>query len=232
MQVASRWNFFLAPRFRFLLNASPFRSSQRAAYGEVCRQWVKARHPMVVAECKTGIGALLDASVSTIGVHKRVYTPGTAEYQGSRVVLTTEGFVQAVRLLMREATVAVTHVFLATDDDKAEAVFREAFGAMLLVRRGVQRVGGGLNADGTLNEVHIKSPHNPRCGLQDAADVLCDALLLAKCTCVLHMDSNVTSAVGMMSSDCQMEHVTDVIARANGGAVPPGLVQHGYYADT
>ena len=41
------------------------------------------------------------------------------------------------------------------------------FGARLVLRPGVQRVLGGLNSDGTLNEVHIKSPHNPTCGLAE-----------------------------------------------------------------
>ena len=46
-----------------------------------------------------------------------------------------------------------------------------------------QRVSGGLNADGTLNEVHIRSHHNPGCNIEDAVDVVADAFLLAKCNC-------------------------------------------------
>lgn len=100
---------------------------------------------------------------------------------------------------------------MVLSDANAEAAFREAFGARLRVRDGVQRVRGGLNADGTLNEVHIRSPHNPRCSLNDAVDVVADALLLSCCGWVLHMDSNVSSAVAIMAPRTQMVHVVDVL---------------------
>ena len=76
----------------------------------------------------------------------------------------------------------------------------------------MQRVPGGLNADGTLNEVHIKSPHNPGCSVADAADVVADAMLLACCDVVLHMDSNVTSAVACMNPESRMVHITEMFA--------------------
>ena len=104
----------------------------------------------------------------------------------------------------------MTHIFLATDDAAAEEAFRDAFGALLHVRTGVQRVKGGLNPDHTLNEVHIKSPYNPRCTLKDAVDVLSDALLLAKCATVVHMDSNVTSAVALLNPKATMVHMCDL----------------------
>ena len=63
----------------------------------------------------------------------------------------------------------------------------------------------------TSPQVHIASPHNPSCSLDDAADVLADALLLSCCGHVVHMDSNVTSAVALMSPDARMEHVIDVL---------------------
>ena len=102
------------------------------------------------------------------------------------------------------------HIFLATDDAAAEAEFRAAFGDRLRLRAGVQRVKGGLNPDDTLNEVHIVSPYNPGCSLRDAVDVLCDALLLAQCRCVIHMDSNVTSTVALLNPNAVMVHMCDL----------------------
>jgi len=107
----------------------------------------------------------------------------------------------------------VTHIYLATDDADAEASFRAAFGEKLHVRQGVRRVSGGVFDDLSLNEVHIRSAGNPDGGsLQDAVDVLCDAVLLSHCAHVLHMDSNVSSAVAIMNPNSEMHHVNDVLA--------------------
>ena len=47
--------------------------------------------------------------------------------------------------------------------------------------------------------------------LHPALDVVADAMLLACCQSVLHMDSNVTSAVALMNPEARMVHVTDVL---------------------
>lgn len=161
----------------------------------------------------------------SIGVHKRVFTPGTAEYQGCRgenghgVVYTTADFIEALRRIVRQLAAPVALIYVATDDAHAEAEFRASeFGGLVRVRQGVQRVAGGLNDDGTLNEVHIKSPHNPRCTVEDAVDVVADAMLLARCGHVLHMDSNVSTAVGLINPSAKMLHMVDVLGGP--GAVP------------
>ena len=69
---------------------------------------------------------------------------------------------------------------------------------------------GGLNPDGSPSEVHIRSPYNPACGLQEAVDVLTDALLLARCGWVLHAESHVTHAVALISPYTEMIHITDL----------------------
>ena len=63
-------------------------------------------------------------------------------------------------------------------------------------------------------QVHVKSPHNARyqCGLTEAVDVVTDALLLAACKVLVHIDSNVTSAVSYLSPDLEMLHVVDLLA--------------------
>ena len=108
----------------------------------------------------------------------------------------------------------------------------------------MQRVGGGLNAgDSTLNEVHIKSPHNPGCSLSDAVDVLADALLLASCHVVVHMDSNVSSAVSYLNPASEMRHVLDLLVEGpppppsatsatSAVVAPKELLQGGYYSET
>ena len=50
------------------------------------------------------------------------------------------------------------------------------------------------------------------CSLEDAIDVVADAMLLARCQYVLHMDSNVTSAVALMNADVTMHHITSVLS--------------------
>ena len=142
-------------------------------------------------------------------------------------MVTTEGFIEATRLLLLHAATSVATIFLATDDQRAEGAFRAAFGGRVVVRSGMKRVGGGLNADGTLNEVHIKSPHNPGCCLDDAVDVVTDAMLLSRCHYVLHADSNVTSAVSFMNDTCKMVHIFSILASAN---LVQNFIQHGYCA--
>jgi hypothetical protein len=145
-----------------------------------------------------------------------VDTPGTAAYQGdARTVPSNDDFIRAAQRIAREMPRELTHVYLATDDAHAEVAFRAAFGSRLCVRSGVQRVEGGYNPDGTLREVHIASSFNPTCTVSDAADVLCDALLLSRCGTVLHMDSNVTSTVGILNPTCEMRHVHDVLSHAS-----------------
>ena len=206
-----RFNFFLTARFRGFAASSANSALMRRAYHAVFARFVRPRHPTLV-DALGSLGAELRGSVS-LGIHKRVETPGTAEYQGCRRVFSSADFIAAAHRLIATAARPVACVFLATDDAHAEAAFRAAFGARLRIRSGVQRVPGGLNADGTLNEVHISSPHNPGCSVRDAADVLADAMLLACCGCVLHMDSNVTSAVALMNPEVAMVHITDAVRR-------------------
>ena len=209
--VASRCNFFLTGRFRWRLRGSPFAASQRATYHQIYKRWVHLRHPQLLEEVAT-LGAQLAASVS-LGIHKRVDTPGTAAYQGTKSVPSVVDYMRAVRMVMSRLQSTVDHIYLATDCALAEAQFREAFGEKLITRAGVRRTPGGVNADHTLNEAHIRSPHNPSpAGLEGALQVLGDALMLSHCGHVLHMDSNVSSAVAIINPNTEMLHVADVLA--------------------
>ena len=211
LEINARFNLWLTGRFRWRFRKSPYAEAQRRAYHAVFAEHVVLQHPQVRREIDT-LGAVLRKG-HAIGVHKRVDTPGTAAFQGEhRRVLSHDDFITALRRLIASAApTSVTHVFLATDDASAEDAFRRAFGDLLIVRAGVRRTEGGVSADATLNEVHIKSATRPPATLQDAADVLCDAMLLACCHTVLHMDSNVTSAVAFMGPECDLVHIDDVL---------------------
>lgn len=212
-ECEARFNFYLTARFRKFFVKSVHCDLMRRLYHDVYARHVRLTHPTLKAVCEEGLGAELRANGRCLGIHKRVDTPGTVEYQSSvKRVFGCADFIAAARSIMARSSPPLEVVFLATDDAHAEASFRTAFGQNLRVRSGVQRVAGGLNADGTLNEVHIRSPHNPTCTVGDAVDVVCDALLLASCDTVLHMDSNVTSAVALINPDATMVHIADAMA--------------------
>ncbi|KAL1507657.1 hypothetical protein AB1Y20_007274 [Prymnesium parvum] len=207
--LSRRWNFFFGGRFRWRLRHSRFARGQRHIYHQTYRRWVRLRHPQLLHEAAT-IGKALREGES-IGVHKRVDTPGTAAYQGAKRVPSAAEFVEAVRRVAARMARAPTHIYLATDCAHSVEVFRAAFGEALVVRQDVQRTRGGVNADCTLNEAHILSPHNPEPGFGNALAVLGDAMLLSQCRRVIHMDSNVTSAVSIMNPDTEMLHIVDVL---------------------
>lgn len=213
----SRFNHFLRGEHKFEFRTSKYNAAQRAAYNRVFSTHIRVRHASIINALAT-LGKELSEGTS-VGVHKRIDTPGTRMNQGLKGNFSIDEYVEAARLVVTEHETrtgcAVTAVYLATDDEAAERAFRVAFGERLCVRRGVTRVRGGVNPDGTHNEVHSRtSPFNPTCTLQDAADVLTDALLLAKCDLVLHADSNVTTAVSLIApASTGMRHITDVLGR-------------------
>lgn len=84
-------------------------------------------------------------------------------------------------------------ILLATDSQAAAQVFAQAFGNRLLMQNGVERSGG----DG---QVHQGPGGSQARGLA----VLTDALLLAKCNALLHVNSNIATAVGYINPNLQM----------------------------
>ena len=191
-------------------------------------KWVHLKHPRIVEEVNGGLGKLL-AGGRSLGVHKRV-DAGHRRLSGQPLCVLT-GIV--TRMTGGEAGEGHRLALVRCDDDTAGdgvATFGMAMEALCCIYEADARVGGGLNAsDATLNEVHIKSPHNPSCNLEDAADVIIDAELLARCKTCLHMDSNVTSAVSIISNLVEMRHIIDVLA---GHEAPRALLQRPYYSST
>ena len=147
---------------------------------------------------------------------------------------------------------------MATDDHmKIEALGLPPGGEIMNFGRfnlengfSIDEVVVGYTTYGTLNEVHVASPHNPySCGLQAAEDVVIDMLLLAQCAAVVHADSNVTTAVSYASPTLVMMHVADLLssesahhlegaardegsaeARRSAARPPAAFVQRGYLA--
>ena len=139
-----------------------------------------------------------------IGVHKRVATPATEQMQRRLRIPAVATFVDvAMHLwLARGGGARRVVVYLASDDDAAPPAFRAAFGDdHLVVRDDVRRTAGGV-AGGAMNEVH----NQPGCGLREAQDALLDALCLAECDVMVHVDSNVALSVAYMNADLELVH--------------------------
>ncbi len=87
-------------------------------------------------------------------------------------------------------------VFLATDVEAVVEAFSERFGARLVVQAGVTRQPTHDDP-----ELHVDHPHPD---IKLAEDVLIDALLLARCDALVHVTSNVATAVGYMNPGIRM----------------------------
>ena len=87
-------------------------------------------------------------------------------------------------------------VFLASDYEPAVEAFRAAFGGRLIVQPGLKRA-SGTEAD----QMHHT---NPDPAIASGEQVLIDALLLARCDALVHVTSNLATAVGYMNPDCRM----------------------------
>mmetsp|Transcript_26966 Transcript_26966/g.48011 ORF Transcript_26966/g.48011 Transcript_26966/m.48011 type:complete len:370 (-) Transcript_26966:21-1130(-) len=148
------------------------------------------------------------AGGKAVGVHKRLGTPEVAQCQLTQRAPATAEYIAKAREQL--AISGASTLFLATDDALALQAFREAFpeeGAVqLVVREGVKRSEGGVREDGVDNEVH-RSP----CEASDAADVLVDALCLARCSDLVCIDSNVAIFVALLSPSLQLHPLNGVL---------------------
>jgi hypothetical protein len=87
-------------------------------------------------------------------------------------------------------------VFLASDYEPAVAAFRAVFGERLVMQEGVRRA----SAPNAAQRHHI----DPDPAIASGEQVLIDALLLARCDAVVHVTSNLATAVGYMNPDSRM----------------------------
>jgi hypothetical protein len=93
-----------------------------------------------------------------------------------------------------------TVVFLATDTAEVVNQVTEAVRAPVVIQPDVTRA----SAD-SKKQLHIGNP-NP--ALKLGQDVLVDGLLLARCDALIHVTSNVATAVGYMNPDIEMIYCT------------------------
>ena len=221
--VTHRFNFLLVNVFRGRFLRGPQAAKRRTAYAEVAQKFLKPRSD--VLELRDRIlamapGRSLPGAPALIGVHKRVDNPGTARMQLEQRMLCTESYIGAVRkLLPRYSRNGIPTVVLATDDELALAAFRAAFGPNLICNDAAKRCEGGLNDLHMPKEVHGQPT---RLTVADARDCLVDALLLASCEAIIHADSNVSIAAGIMNPNSDVYHVRELVANPMEGGAWPG----------
>ena len=215
--VTHRFNFLLVNVFRGQFLRGPGALKRRAAYAEVAQRCLRP-HPEVL-ELRDRVLAMvqersLPGAPVLIGVHKRVDNPGTARMQLEQRMLCTESYIDAVRKLVpkysREGVPPI--ILLATDDEPAVAAFQVAFGSHLVCNEQAKRSVGGINEMQLPREVHGQPT---QLTLADARDCLVDALLLASCDAIIHADSNVTIAAGIMNPYSDVYHVRELALTAH-----------------
>ena len=222
--VTHRFNFLLVNVFRGQFLRGPGASKRRAAYAEVAERCLRPLPE--VLELRDRVLAMvrgrgLPGAPALIGVHKRVDNPGTARMQLEQRMLCTESYIDAVRKLIpqysRKGVPPI--ILLATDDEPAVAAFRMAFGSRLVFNEQAKRSVGGINDMQLPREVHGQPT---QLTLADARDCLVDALLLASCDAIIHADSNVTIAAGIMNPCSDVYHVRELslTAQLEGQAWP------------
>lgn len=197
----ARVNLYLSACFRGLYFDAPEYAAHRRAYCAQYRTRIRVSDPWLLTE-RAAVRRRL-AGAYAIGVHKRVATPATEQMQRRLRIPSVATFadVAAHLYVARGGGQRRVVVYLATDDATAPPVFRDVFGDALVVRDAVRRTEGGV-AGGAMNEVH----NQPGCGLQEARDALLDALCLAECDVVIHVDSNVALSVAYMNCDLELVH--------------------------
>jgi hypothetical protein len=199
--VRRRLNPFFFSLGRDLLSRDSSFHRVRLQHHRVFRDRIRIQNEYVLREveqCRARVRGR-----SCLGVHKRLSLPQVAQNQLAFRMPTNEQLIQAVDEIMRTRYREKPLVYLATDDADCVVAFANHFGSHLFYRDSVQRCRAEDN-----KEVHTQ-PWG--CvGVKDACDVLIDALLLADCDRVLHLSSNVTTCVALLSPETELIHFDDV----------------------
>jgi hypothetical protein len=171
----------------------------RTAYGRAFAEHVRVRE-----ELRARAGELWrdgGAGARSIGVHYRHPEHG---HECPREMPSLDAFVARTRRLLRGAGPA--SVVLATDVREAVDAFRDAFGERLLVQPGVARA--------PVAETQYEWDAPP--GITMGEQALIDALLLARCSVLLHATSNLATAVGYMSPQLEMVYCESLLTGVSG----------------
>ena len=161
----------------------------RRRYSRLFRRYITVK-PALLARAEA-IFARSMAADYRVGVHCRNPRHDSECLHPSP---TLERYIAMTRSLLPAGRSSV--VFLASDYEPAVDAFRAAFGDRLIVQEGVKR------ASATERDQlhHI----NPDPAVASGEQVLIDALLLARCDVLIHVTSNLATAVGYMNPDIRM----------------------------
>jgi Nodulation protein Z (NodZ) len=148
------------------------------------------------------------ATGPVVGVHAR--HPGHS-IENIFAIPPVQTFIAQARLLLAEYPGA--RLFLATDTAAIATAFEQAFGDRLVQQTGVERATGA-------GQLHHGASASEDRGLQ----VLVDALLLARCDAMLHVTSNIATAVGYINPAVRM-HFCETTAQAYVGNALAGSMR-------
>lgn len=135
-----------------------------------------------------------------VGVHCRA---PAHEVECPRPVPPIEAFIRRAERLLPQDRPAV--VFIATDLEEAAVRFRDAFGERCAMQPAVERLHPGAGG-------HVHHEH-PNPSLRLGEEVLVDALLLARCQRLLHVTSNLATAVGYINPAIEMTYCEGPVDR-------------------
>jgi hypothetical protein len=220
VMLGRRLNMLLCSVYRGMTTGedgggSSYFASHRQQYSVLCKTHIKVRHPAVLKAVEAGKAALNAAANAELGeqkrayrlaVHKRVSTPAVINAQTSNSLPPTSVYIAAAQTALAErgGEEGSGVIWLASDDNEAVDAFQAAFGDRCIVREGVKRTNGGVCEDGRSNEVHNLAGGAT---VEDAADVLIDAMMMSECDECLHADSNVTIAAAIFNPTMRMTHI-------------------------
>ncbi len=223
------WRHAEAPFFRHNENREPlmtyvhaYKLYQSAEFTAFRRQYYRAfrEHVHLRPELSAEIEAFAARHLGApclIGAHVR-HPSHTVEQPGA-VIAHTEAYITAIHDQVRARGVDIDGpdwaVFLATDQEKVVRRFRAAFGDRVCCYDDVRRTRAdedaafdALSADEKNSEghqlQHLVAADPRHWSSRMAWEVVRDAYTMARCECLLHVVSNVSTAVAYMNPSMDM----------------------------
>ena len=188
----------------------------RRQYHRVLNEHIHLR-PELSREVEAFVQTHLAPSALVVGAHVR--HPSHTVEQPNAVIAHTEAYVEGVRAQLRQRGVDPSAlgwtVFLATDQERVVRRFREAFGSRVACYEDVRRTRADedaafdaltpeqQNQDGHQLQ-HLVAADQANWTSRMAWEVVRDAYTMARCHCLLHVVSNVSTAVAYMNPDMDM----------------------------
>ena len=188
----------------------------RRQYNRVFQEHVRLR-PELFQEVEVFVQENLARSEVVVGAHVR--HPSHTSEQPNAAIAHTEAYIEGVRAQLRQRGVDPVGsdwtVFLATDQERVVSRFREAFGNRVACYEDVRRTRSTedaafdaltpdqQNQDGHQLQ-HLVAADQVNWTSRMAWEVVRDAYTMARCHCLLHVVSNVSTAVSYMNPNMDM----------------------------